>query len=110
MIALWRRLFALETLSPSGGKVSLPEKIKEGDKLVVNVELFVDARCPCGSTHIHRLTLYNTSECARCGRTIGVRAIEYIRAAPSCRPEPYVSVGYVQTDDSLVRRTTQGVH
>ena len=108
MIELLRRLLRRSTPPPS--PFPLPEKIKDSDKLIVSFELFVDARCPCGSQHIHRLTLYSTSECARCGRTLGVRSIEYIRSMPSLRPEPVISVGYVLTDEALARRETHGVH
>lgn len=103
MIAMLRRL--LRSTLPSAP----PEEL-DGDKLVVSVDLFVDARCPCGSEHIHHLTLYSTSECARCGRTIGVRSVQYIRTSPSLRPDPYISIGFVQTDDALRRRVTTGVH
>lgn len=108
LIERLRRLLRRSTPPPAPS--APPEEIKGGDKLVVSFELFVDARCPCGSPHIHHLTLYNTSECARCGRRLGVRSIEYVRSMPSLRPDANISVGYVQTDEALLRRQTRGVH
>lgn len=101
------RLLALLRPTP---QPPAPLEVGDSERLIVSVEVFVDARCECGSEHIHRLTIYSTSECARCGRTLGVRSIQYIRSSPGMQPKPYISVGYVQTEDALRRRETRGVH
>lgn len=85
-------------------------KLVDGDKLIVRTDVFVEALCPCGSQHIHRLTLFSTSECARCGRTIAVRSIEYHRVGPDEIPTPQITIGFVMTEDALHRRETHGVH
>jgi hypothetical protein len=82
------------------------KEVPNGDKLIIHMEVYVEARCPCGSQHIHRLSLTATSECARCGRTLGVRSLEYFRPHVNALPDPVVSVGYVLTADSLARRPT----
>ena len=82
----------------------------ESERLIDRLDVLVDAFCPCGSTHIHHLTLVSTSECARCGRTLAIRSIQYARTSPSVMPTPQVTVGYLFTPEALVKRTTTGVH
>jgi hypothetical protein len=82
----------------------------ESERLIDRLDVLVDAYCPCGSTHIHHLTLVSTSECARCGRTLAIRSIQYARTSPSVMPTPQVTVGYLFTPEALVKRTTTGVH
>jgi hypothetical protein len=85
-------------------------RIAGGERLIDRFEVTCTAYCPCGSRHIHYLTLVSTSECARCGRTLGIRSIDYNRSGPHDMPDPIVSVGYLQTDAALDRRPTVGVH
>jgi hypothetical protein len=82
----------------------------ESDNLIDRIDVTVDAYCPCGSTHLHHLSLVSTSECARCSRTLAIRGIVYIRPRFGEMPSARVSVGYVFTPDSLRRRRTTGVH
>jgi hypothetical protein len=82
----------------------------ESERLIDRLDVLVDAYCPCGSTHLHHLTLVSTSECARCGRTLAIRSIHYARTSPWVMPTPQVSVGYVFTPESLRSRQTAGVH
>jgi hypothetical protein len=105
MIELLRSMVA----SVRRGRTRTTE-IADGAKLIDHMDVFVDAYCPCGSQHLHRLTLVSTSECARCGRTIGIRSIVYYRSSPSQMPTPNVSVGYLLTESALARRPTRGVH
>ena len=87
-----------------------PQAHPDSLKLIHRLDVFVDAQCPCGSAHIHRLTLATTSECRRCGRTLAIRAIQFFREKYGAMPQPIVSVGYVQLDETLAKRQTTGVH
>lgn len=82
----------------------------DGDKLIHRVDVVVDASCPCGSTVIHHLTLISTADCRRCGRTIGVRSIEYHRRSPAAVPQPIISIGWIHSETHLRRSPTTGVH
>ena len=81
-----------------------------GADLIDRLDVLVTAYCPCGSTYLHHLTLVSTSECRRCGRTLAIRSLQYLRPRFSDLPDPNVSVGYVVTPENLRARTTQGVH
>lgn len=87
-----------------------PGQITDGAKLILETAVYVEARCPCGSEHIHRLDLFSTSECRRCNRTIAIRSIQYYRPGPHVMPDPQFSIGFVMTDEALARRRTAGVH
>ena len=104
LAAEWARVRGVRPIASSG------EPIVDGEKLIRDFAVYAEAVCPCGSQHLHRLTLVSTSECARCGRTIAIRSIDYFRRGPNELPEPRVSVGFVQTDEALGRRVTRGVH
>jgi len=67
-------------------------------KLVDNVELMLEVRCPCGSAHPHFLGLHSTKDCARCGRTIAIRSLSYHRQRPDQLPNLEVSIGFVVTE------------
>jgi hypothetical protein len=92
------------------GADAAEERPPATEKLVDRLDVTVDAYCPCGSTHLHHLTLVSTSECARCSRTLAIRSIQYVRSNFGTIPQAQVSVGYVFTPDSLRRRRTTGVH
>jgi hypothetical protein len=101
-LAAWVR----EIVKAADGATARPD----GASLILAVEVYVEARCACGSPHIHRLSLTATSECRRCSRTLGVRSLEYYRPSVNTVPNPVVSVGYVLTTEALARRPTSGVH
>jgi hypothetical protein len=82
----------------------------DGRKLIHRLDLTVDASCPCGSTIIHHLTLMSTADCPRCGRTLAIRSVQYLRASPAAVPDPQISVGWVMSQESLRVVRTRGVH
>jgi hypothetical protein len=89
-----------------------PESVEEpdGSKLIQEFSILVVCTCPCGSTMPHQLSLTSTADCRRCGRTIGVRSITYVRRGPGVIPRPEVTVGYVLTPQALRARRTVGIH
>lgn len=87
-----------------------PEPPQLRPELILGMEVYVEARCPCGSAHVHRLTLVSTADCVRCGRALAVRSIEYYRPTLEALPQPLVSVGYVVPRDRLAAQPTVGVH
>ena len=101
----------LRTLAKRWAVPEPPEpQARYGAELIDRLDVLVTAYCPCGSTHLHHLTLVSTSECRRCGRTLAIRSLQYLRPHYSDLPDPEVSVGYVVTPENLRARTTQGVH
>jgi hypothetical protein len=78
--------------------------------LIEDFDVMVGCRCPCGSNILHRLTLVSTAECIRCGRTIGIRSLEYFRPGPAQQPKPRITVGFVHTQAFLRTRKTIGIH
>lgn len=87
------------------------EPVFDGHKLIERVELMVEARCPCGSSHTHLLALHSSADCARCGRTFAIRSIEYFRKSPNQLPDMHVTIGYVVTPETLQKaRPVGGVH
>lgn len=77
--------------------------------LIVRLEVYVEALCPCGSQHLHRLSLNSTALCARCGRTLAVRSLEYFRPHVEAIPDAHVTVGYVVTRETLARQPASSV-
>jgi hypothetical protein len=86
------------------------KRIIDSAHLIDHFAVTCTAYCSCGSKTIHHLTLVNTSDCARCGNTIGIRSIHYFRQSPGDLPEPRVEVGYLRTERALSARKTAGVH
>jgi hypothetical protein len=88
-----------------------PEPLVDAPKLIHRIDLRVDVSCPCGSQVIHSLTLMSTAECPRCGRLLAIRGIQYERSSPAAVPKPVISVGWVQSDETLRRLSrARGVH
>jgi hypothetical protein len=79
------------------------------EHLVERVDVFVVARCPCGSEHEHQLALHSVSLCRRCGQEIAIRSLQYVRQ-DSAIPRTSVHVGPVASREALRRRATTGVH
>lgn len=97
-VSLFRDYFRLSEAGP-------PEA---GAELIEDFELRVGCRCPCGSRMLYQLTLVSTADCARCGRTFGIRSIVYYRSCPGSLPSPVVSIGYLFSDAKLAARLPAG--
>lgn len=105
---MWTRLKKTLRLSSPTQHV---EPTLDGNELIRRIDVGVEALCPCGSAHIHHLTLMSLAECRRCGHTFGIRSIQFLRTGPSAVPTTnIVTVGYLVTPESLAKRQTRGVH
>lgn len=83
------------------------DPVTSGNELIEDFDLVVGCRCPCGSKVLHQITLASTADCARCGRTIGIRSIVYYRR-PDELPVPVVSIGYLWSETKLAARAAVG--
>lgn len=84
-----------------------PEPASRPD-LIIDVSVLVRAKCPCGSQIEHVLTLYSTSECPRCGLTIGIRKLDFFRRGTAHLPDANISIGYLRTTAGLENLPTPG--
>ncbi len=76
--------------------------------LIVSFDVFIEAKCECGSGQVHMLNIASRSECARCGKVLGVRSVAYQSTGPYSLPIAHVTVGYASTEEAFGRLPTSG--
>jgi hypothetical protein len=90
MLGQWMNKLLFKVLPPV-----VMAGLSGGEEYVHHFDVLSTVSCPCGSSQLHHLTLTNTADCRRCGKTFAIREIAYYRTAMLGVPEPHIVVGYV---------------
>ena len=62
--------------------------------LVSQIDILVEAYCPCGAERPHLLPITGIGECARCGGRFAVTAVTYTRPRAGL-PAPSITIDWV---------------
>jgi len=62
--------------------------------LISQIDILVEAYCPCGSERPHLLPITGVGDCARCGGKFAVTAVTYVRPRVGL-PSPSITIDWV---------------